>query len=115
MRISERRAGAVLATWAVLLVAAVVGISHLEVAVRFPKVLAPGHPFARELAAVDEMLGIDLSPVEIYVEATDAHGHRAVALASAMMSVTYYLQTLPESRVVLPHDFLDPETFQAAL
>jgi predicted RND superfamily exporter protein len=114
-RISQRRAGAVLAAWAVLLVAAVVGTLHLEVAVRFPKVLAPGHPFARELAAVDEMLGIDLSPVEIYVEATDAHGHRAVALAAAMTSVTYYLQTLPESRVVLPHDLLDPETFQAAL
>ncbi|MHC4164524.1 MAG: RND transporter family protein [Planctomycetota bacterium] len=115
MRISQRRAGTVLATWAGLLVAAVVGLTHLEVAVRFPKVFAPGHPFARELSAMDEMLGIDLSPLEIYVEATDTHGRRSVPLASAMMSVTYYLQTLPESRVVLPHDLLDPETFQAAL
>ncbi|MHC5050668.1 MAG: RND transporter family protein [Planctomycetota bacterium] len=115
VRISQRRAGSVLVVWGALLVAAVVGLTRLEVAVRFPHVFAPGHPFARELSAVDEMLGVDLSPVEIYVEATDAHGHRAVPLVSAMMAVTYYLQTLPESRVVLPHDLLDPETFQAAL
>jgi predicted RND superfamily exporter protein len=115
VRTSRKRAGAVLLAWAGLLVAAVVLLTNLEVAVRFPHVFAPGHPFARELSAMDEMLGIDLSPVEIYVEATDDHGRHAVPLVSAMMAVTYYLQTLPESRVVLPHDLLDPETFQAAL
>jgi len=115
VRISQKRAGAVLLAWAGLVVAAVVLLTNLEVAVRFPHVFAPGHPFARELSAMDETLGIDLSPVEIYVEATDDHGRRAVPLAAAMMAVTHYLQTLPESRVILPHDLLDPETFQAAL
>jgi hypothetical protein len=46
-------------------------------------------------------------PLEIYLEATDDHGRLPVPLASAVLSVSHYLQTLPETRSVLPRDFLE--------
>ncbi|MHC4550467.1 MAG: MMPL family transporter [Planctomycetota bacterium] len=109
---SQRRAGLVRVAWAGLLLAGIFFAARLEMEVRFPRIFAPDHPVARELRIMETLLGTDMGPLEIYVEPTDAHGRRHVPLASAAMIVTHYVATFPETRVVLPKDLLDTETFQ---
>jgi len=109
---SQRRASVTLVVWIGLLVAAGVFASRLRLDVRFPHVLEPGHKVARELRAAESMLGVDLSPLEIYVEPTDEQGRGVASLASALMIVTHYVGTFPETRLVLPQSLLEPNSIQ---
>jgi predicted RND superfamily exporter protein len=111
VRASVRRPGAVLAAWAFVLLLAAAGASRLHVAVRFPHVFAPREPVAAELEAMQELTGTDLAPLEIYVEPSDEDGRRPVPFASALMTVSRYVGTLPETRHVLPRDLLGERPF----
>jgi len=116
VRLSERHRAVALPLWGVLLAAAAAGTARLRVEIRYPDVFAAGHPVAREMAAMERLLGTDMMPLEIFIEATDDHGQLALPLCSAVLAVSHYLRTLPETRFVLPRDLLDvdPEDPRAA-
>ncbi len=107
MLASQRYASRVGVIWFGLVLAALGFISQLHVQDRFPHVFAPSQPLAQELRAMETLLGIHLSPLDIYVEASNEHGRRPIAVLSAMLAVTNYLETLPEARMILPKALLD--------
>lgn len=113
VRLSERRRRPVLAVWAALLLAAAAFTARLGVEVRYPDFFAEGQPLEREVRAMRGMLGTDLMPLEIRLEAKDDHGRLPAALANAMLAVAHYLHTLPETRFVLPLDLLDAGALDA--
>jgi predicted RND superfamily exporter protein len=107
MVVAQRYPRTVLAVWLGLLLTAGVFLGRLQLVDRFPHVFEPRYPLARELRSLAELLGSDLNPIEIYLEATDEHGKRPLSLVSGMLNVTNYLETLPETRVVLPKALLE--------
>jgi len=104
--VSQRRARLVTVGWIALLLASAAFAAGLRVQVRFPDYFAPDQEVTRQLRAMQETLGTDMSPLEIYVEATDEHGRGSVPLASAMLIVAHYVGTIAETRFVLPLDLL---------
>jgi predicted RND superfamily exporter protein len=98
---SQRHPWLVLGVWLAAIAGSAVQLRELRVAAKFPHVFAAGDPVERELVAASAMLDADLSPVELYVEATTDSGRRPGALLAATLGLGRYLETLPETRASL--------------
>jgi len=114
VRASGRRAGLVRVAFVGATVVAALLSTRVRVGVAFPDVFAAGEPAARELAAVEEITGTDLAPLDLCLEPSDERGRAPASLATALLALSHYVGTFPETRAVLPRDLLAAAPVRAA-
>ncbi len=105
---AERHPKPVLLFWLGTLILLGWQLQALRVDVPFPQILVRDHPIHADLDFVQTLTGTDLSPVEIYIDASDTRGRDPLPLLSALGSLNHQLHSYDETVLVLPLDVIDP-------
>lgn len=98
---SARHRGKVASSWVAIAGLGAWGAASLEVDTAYPHIFASETPVARAIRDLESATDSSLVPLEIYIEPTDAPREDAHRHVLAAMSLHRYLQTLPETRLVL--------------
>lgn len=100
---SARRARWVVGAWLALAIAAAAALPGLHVESRYPRVFADGAggPFEEDLKMLPAVVGAELLPLEIHLEARSDRARRPESLVMATLGLHEYLGTLPEARLSL--------------
>lgn len=98
---SRRRAWLVRAGWLALVLGSVWMAGRLRLAPKYPHIFTAGHESSRDLQAIEDLLGSELAPLDLYLEATTPEGRAPRKLLAAAVALELYLRTLPETRLSL--------------
>lgn len=109
VRAAQRKPVATALIWLLLALTAVAGWPRLQVESAFPDVFSRAVPLGQHTARLASITGTDLNPIELIVVPVDSHGQAPGQLAAAVQLTHNYLQTLAETRLVLPLGLVSPE------
>lgn len=104
---SQRHRRLVIGGWLLALALAAIPAARLGVEIQYPHIFAGQEPVAKSLRDLADSLDSDLRPIDIYLTPSDGHGLEDPAvLPQAMLATSAFLNTLDETRLVLPYDLL---------
>jgi len=98
---ARRRAWLVRTAWLGLVLGSVWMAGRLRLAPKYPHIFTADHETSRNLQAIEDLLGSELAPLDLYLEATTPEGRAPRKLLAAALTLELYLRTLPETRLSL--------------
>lgn len=99
---SSRYPEAITAAWLILVLAATPLALSLSVNSPFPGIFSADHPLSKITLDLQDGLGTDLRPLTLYLVPEGASGKDPERLYHAVAATAHYLDTLNETRLVLP-------------
>ena len=93
--------------WGALALLSLFYVSQLRVSMSYPQIFTSSKNIAQEIEQLRDLTGSDLNAVDIIVEASDSDGKTVSNIANAILLTSNYLNTIDETRLVLPIDLLN--------
>ncbi|MEM8941313.1 MAG: MMPL family transporter [Pseudomonadota bacterium] len=105
--VAQERDRTVVLCWVTAALVSLAALPRLTVLASPLQVFSADQPLAQDIRRLQTLTQSDLSPIEVVIHPTNRHGEAEANMVAAAVFTGNYLQTIDETRFILPIDLLD--------